>query len=102
MSNQFKPGDLAILKTSEAEHLVGSVVELIEYVGSDEHLVHDGARYSNRAGDRFWWVKICSGQKYLTVRGLVSEGFCAEKRLIPLRGDFAPEQQKAKEAEPCA
>ncbi|MNJ76555.1 hypothetical protein D3C77_738630 [compost metagenome] len=25
-----------------------------------------------------------------------------EKWLMPLRGDFAPEQQKAKEAEPCA
>ncbi|WP_156747522.1 hypothetical protein [Pseudomonas sp. JY-Q] len=24
------------------------------------------------------------------------------ERLSPLRGDFAPEQQKAKEAEPCA
>ncbi len=25
-----------------------------------------------------------------------------ECHLMPLRGDFAPEQQKAKEAEPCA
>ncbi|MCF5708956.1 hypothetical protein GIV19_16870 [Pseudomonas syringae] len=102
MSHHFKSGDLAILKSSEAEHLVGSVVELIEYVGSEEILTYKGIGYSNRTGHRFWWVKILSGQTYETPRGSVSEGFCAENRLIPLRGDFVPEQRKAKEAEPCA
>ncbi|WP_122448708.1 hypothetical protein [Pseudomonas viridiflava] len=102
MSNQFKPGDLAILKSSEAEHLVGSVVELIEYLGSDVHVFYGCAFAHNQACRRLWWVKIVSGATFESpARGLVDEGFCAENRLIPLRGDFASSQQKAKESEPA-
>jgi hypothetical protein len=103
MSKQFKPGDLAILKSSEAEHLIGSVVELVAYVGSEEHMIYEGVAAFNPQRNRIWWVEITSGQTFCSVaRGLVSDGFCGEFRLIPLRGDFEPEQQKTKEAEPCA
>lgn len=98
MSHQFKPGDLAILKSSIAEHLIGSVVELKAYVGSDVHMVYAGAEAFNPHQHRIWWVEITSGQTFDSVaRGLVSDGFCGEFRLMPLRGDFAPEQQKSRE-----
>ena len=98
MSHNFKQGDLAILKSSEAEHLIGSVVELIAYVGSEFHTVYAGTEVFNTNQHRIWWVKITSGQTFDSiVRGPVSDGFCGEFRLIPLRGDFAPEQQKSRE-----
>ena len=99
MSHNFKPGDLAILKSSEVEHLIGSVVELVSYVGSEIHMVFAGTDIFNPEQHRIWWVNLPSGQTFESIaRGPVSDGFCGEFRLMPLRGDFTPEQQKAKEA----
>lgn len=98
MNNQFKPGDLAILKSSEAEHLIGSVVELIAYIGSEPHMTYAGTEAFNPHQHRIWWVAITSGQTFDSIiRGPVSDGFCGEFRLMPLRGDFQPEQQKSRE-----
>lgn len=98
MSHNFKPGDLAILKSSEVEHLIGSVVELVAYVGSEYHMIYAGAEAFNPNQHRIWWVKLASGQTFHSIaRGAVSDGFCGEFRLIPLRGDFAPERQKSRE-----
>jgi len=102
MSHNFKPGDLAILKSSEADHLIGSVVELIAYVGSELHMVYGDVEAFNPKQHRIWWVKLPSGQTFDSfARGPVSDGFCGEFRLMPLGGDFQPEQQKVKEDEPC-
>ena len=102
MNQEFKPGDLAILKSSVEEHLVGSVVELIEYVGSDVFMTYAGGDMFNPKKDRVWWVKITSGHTFFSeARGVVSDGFCADFRLMPLRGDFQPEKNKEKELEPC-
>lgn len=102
MSHNFKLGDLAILKSSVAEHLIGSVVELVSYVGSEIHMEYAGVELFNPEQHRIWWVKLLSGQTFDSIaRGPVSDGFCGEFRLMPLRGDLAPEHQKAKEAEPC-
>lgn len=99
MSHNFKPGDLAILKSSVAEHLIGSVVELVSYVGSEFQIEYDGAEIFNPERHRIWWVNLPSGQTFDSIaRGPVSDGLCGEHRLMPLRGDFTPEQQKAKEA----
>ncbi len=99
MSHNFKPGDLAILKSSVAEHLIGSVVELVSYVGSEILMEYAGAEIFNPEQHRIWWVKLPSGQTFDAIaRGPVSDGFCGEFRLIPLRGDFSHEQRKAKEA----
>ena len=102
MSNQFKAGDLAMLKSSGAPELVGSVVELIEYLGDGTVVRHEGRMIINDLRARIWWVSLTSGQLFENLDGhKASDGFCAEYRLMPLRGDFTPEQQKAKEAEPC-
>lgn len=102
MSHEFKNGDLAILKSSVVEHLVGSVVELIEYLGSDDLITYNGGDLSNNKKDRIWWVKITSGRTFFSDwRGEVSDGFCAERRLIPLRGDFQPIKEKEQELDPC-
>ncbi len=96
--SQFKPGDLAILKSSGYEHLAGCVVELVAYVSDAPSYVRDGIRYQNPVEDRIWWVRLVHGQTYATpLRGDVSDGPCGARRLIPLRGDFAPERQKSRE-----
>nr|WP_165441159.1 hypothetical protein [Pseudomonas syringae] len=72
--------------------VIGTCVELIS-----RHLVSPVGRkdpmdpgvYEQEGGDPVW---VVSDDKAIVW----------EKWLIPLRGDFAPEQQKAKEAEPCA
>lgn len=102
MNQEFKPGDLAILKSSVEEHLVGSVVELVDYVGNDLVMIYNGVEAFNKREDRVWWVKITSGHTFFSeARGVVSDGFCAEHRLMPLRGDFQPEKNKEQEMEPC-
>ncbi|RMP74164.1 hypothetical protein ALQ20_01293 [Pseudomonas syringae pv. atrofaciens] len=92
MSHQFKPGDLALVINHTFPPVIGTCVELIS-----RHLVSpvdrkdpmDPGVYEQEGGDPVW---VVSDDKAIVW----------EKWLIPLRGDFAPEQQKAKEAEPCA
>ncbi|VVQ29743.1 hypothetical protein PS943_01472 [Pseudomonas fluorescens] len=105
MSHQFKPGDLAIIVKEDHPENVGRVVEL-------QFFVADGQRYKNPDGN---YAVNASGVDVWIVTGDSiyhrSEGTDwhvagwtqkADFNLMPLRGDFAPEQQKAKEAESCA
>lgn len=86
MSHQFKPGDLA-LTLIDCEHIgSGSVVELIRFV-------EDGFDFVGFEADGDGWVVTCR---------FASKVFYATEYLMPLRGDLVPDQQKAKEAEPCA
>lgn len=92
MSHQFKPGDLALVIAGG--HL-GETAEIIRFVQPGEVVVSptSGKTYQFRpaAGVGGW---LCSFKDCLAIKH--------EKNLMPLRGDFASEQQKAKEAEPCA
>ena len=90
MSHQFKPGDLALTLGAIPGHIdAGVCVEVLRIL---------------LAGDRF----IMKGQIYEAVGRVAlvvwdDRKFCFDSRqLIPLRGDFTPEAQKAREAEPCA
>lgn len=90
MSHQFKPGDLALTLVAIPGLIdAGVTVEVSKII---------------LPGDRF---RIC-GEPQRAVKTIVSvvrdsEKFGFEpKHLMPLRGDFQPEQQKAKEAEKCA
>ncbi len=99
MIHQFKPGDLAILKSSDAPQLVGATVELIDYLGTEPGR-YGPFQIENPKGKRLWWVRICSGQEVRFPSGETTgcdEGACAEARLIPLRGEFTPEQSKSRE-----
>ena len=89
MSHQFKHGDLALVI---AGTLLGESVEVLHWVepggeleGSDGRIL----RLSKKSGGY-----LVQGRDHRVVK----HGF----NLMPLRGDFEPEQQKAKEAEPCA
>ena len=92
MDNQFKAGDLALVIAGG--HL-GETAELIRYVQPGEVVVSptSGKEYQFRpsAGVGGW---LCIFSDFLAIKH--------EKNLMPLRGDFEPEQQKTKEAEPCA
>ncbi|AXQ48911.1 MULTISPECIES: hypothetical protein [Pseudomonas] len=107
MSHQFKPGDLALIVGSRSADSpnVGRAVELIvKLAAGDSFDAPNGLKCCNASGHEVWVVQadgitaISNGvRKDIGGICLVREYF-----LIPLRGDFEPEQQKAKEAEPCA
>ncbi|WP_024647757.1 hypothetical protein [Pseudomonas syringae] len=88
MSNQFKVGDLALTLPDLPEIPSGSVVELVIRIPAG-HIFRHASLLAKESG----WVVTVSSQ---------ISAYYAERHLMPLRGDFAPEQQKAKEAEPCA
>ncbi|PBW00950.1 hypothetical protein CJU20_09835 [Pseudomonas aeruginosa] len=107
--SKFKAGDMALIIYSTAEENVGKVVELIEYAGERSIAGDDGSFIPE--GHPRWLVRSASGEKDLAVRtvfGLdgpvirkifVSQGYCRQSWLMPLRGGFQPEQQKAKGVE---
>lgn len=92
MGNQFKVGDLAMTKISIPALPAGSVVELVEAVNKDG-FVH--------AEDGQVFIAVQDG--WLCRHPLIDRSLAyAESSLMPLRGDFEPEQHKQREAEPCA
>lgn len=106
MSHQFKPGDLAlIIRATHAEN-IGKVVELIRFDCSEKiALPEDTPRsFAPNPNQIACWVVRGSFIAHSTLRGEITSavGASPQSWLMPLRGDFAPEQQKAKEAEPCA
>ena len=86
MSNQFKPGDLALTLIDLPPVMAGSVVELVERVAKGD-LIHTphGMLQATANG----W--ICAHPE---APGNI--GFC-DTALMPLRGEFQPERQKATE-----
>lgn len=102
MSHQFKPGDLALIIGSSkgTSPNIGMLVELVQKVEHDGAFeLPDGRRMLNR-GPLCWVVRADGAVAQLSAGGLTDLGgltLCQEKYLMPLRGDFANEQQKAKE-----
>lgn len=91
MTNNFKPGDLALTLISLPILPAGSVVELYKAIKPGDNL--NCVRHPIPAIRKGWWC----------AHGEIGDRLpFAETSLMPLRGDFVPEQQKAKEAEPCA
>lgn len=93
MSHQFKPGDLALVINSRDDTRIGNTVEIIEVL-VDSQKEYEAYGFTHRGhadGSRSAFVDF----------GGADIWFFDQKNLMPLRGDFAPEQQKAKEAESC-
>lgn len=91
MSHQFKPGDLALVI---AGGFLGRAVELIRFVLPGETVVSPTGKiyeFRPKAGVGGW---LCASDAEMVIKH--------EKNLMPLHGEFTPEQQKTKEAEPCA
>jgi hypothetical protein len=84
MSN-FKAGDLALIKYGDA---AGELVELVSRHTTDGEVVRGVADTFVADGGVQWLVSwVHEG----------AEGLYDEHWLMPLRGDFQPEQQKSRE-----
>ncbi|OJT50035.1 hypothetical protein [Pseudomonas moraviensis] len=107
MTSNFKPGDLALIINSAAPKNIGKTVRLVEYIAPNcGSFMHEGVCFKPREVPT-WIVESLDGSKslfggYIQFEIMVRSGPCRQQWLMPLRGDFTPEQQKAKEAEPCA
>lgn len=87
--SQFKPGDLALVINSGDEACIGRIVEILEVLidtkkeykayGFTHGGLADGSpsAFVDFGGDDIWLF--------------------AQKNLMPLKGDFQPEQQKSRE-----
>ncbi|MNF80646.1 hypothetical protein D3C84_628930 [compost metagenome] len=92
MSHQFKPGDPALTLKSGFGFAAMTTVTLDVFLRKGQ---------AGRQPDSQPWTAPYDG--WVVYRDDEDGcGFFRPEHLMPLRGDFAPEQQKAKETEPCA
>lgn len=100
--SKFKAGDLAIIVGvhTKTENL-GRVVELVERLLPGQSFRRpDGVMTKlNENSPSPGWLVVADD----LVSSQGHKGFASvdERHLMPLKGDFQPEQQKAKEEEPC-
>jgi hypothetical protein len=103
MKHQFKPGDPALIRPNKkVPHLVGKSVELVLAVGPGESATYAGSLWHNTVGIEPSWIVTGEGldcdHSHEGIRrrpdGL---SFFRESLLMPLRGDFAPEDQRIEE-----
>lgn len=100
--SQFKNGDLALIIGSDkgTSPNIGMAVELsLKLRTNDVFSLPDGRRAVNRGPE--CWVVEASGllaSAYNIGRAdLGGIALVEERHLVPLRGDFQPEQQKSRE-----
>ncbi|WP_122418618.1 hypothetical protein [Pseudomonas viridiflava] len=100
MSNQFKPGDPALIvgSSNNLSPNIGMAVELVQHLRmNDKFSLPDGRPLLNR-GPACWLVQAPGLSAALHHGGWADIGGIAlvmQHHLVPLRGDFAPERQKA-------
>lgn len=87
MSHKFEPGDLALTIVSDAEVPQGSQVEIVGRIEKGQVITTKGNRFVAPTPGWFVTHQCISPRK--TAYG--------DGELIPLRGDFVPEQHKARE-----
>lgn len=101
--SQFKVGDSALIIGSPWANCpnIGRQVELIGfYAPGEEFIAPDGLIGAN-GNDESSWLVFAPGLRAMSIldewidRG--GAAFAAERNLMPLKGDFAPEQQKSME-----
>lgn len=98
MSHQFKPGDLAVIITKNTrEANLGRAVRLIESMGFPDEYQWDGKLYVNTTGGQVWLIEVEGEPLETRFSTSVNRGPICEYKLMPLRGDFAPEQAKSRE-----
>lgn len=82
--SQFKPGDLALTIKATQQVACGSCVEVL-YMRRKGEVVFIRCQEVTLSAD--FYAVLKDGEKHLYLAG----------HLMPLRGDFAPEQQKSRE-----
>lgn len=87
MSHNLKPGDLALTLVDRFDWPAMTVVELQRFAEKGEILIGDGETIRLKSSG---WIVSLPGSPD------ICRGFKPE-HLMPLRGDFAPEQQKSRE-----
>lgn len=98
MNHQFKPGDLAlIINTIKRPENVGKSCELVAFMVPGERLEfdYDGRKSITHIGANPAW--LVAGDDVIGSSGAAGFALVRPSHLMPLRGDFAPEQQKAME-----
>lgn len=107
MSHNFKPGDLALIVGAFLlQENIGQAVELVQFLAPEE-------RYKTPDGigcvaPGYCWVVTGAGVVgayqdpfFGDVVRTVGHGVCAPEHLMPLRGDFIPDEQIAREYTAC-
>lgn len=96
--SQFKPGDPAIIigYTTSPTNL-GKSCELVAFLSPGERIdfAVNGFGGVRHIGDRAGWFVV--GDALVSTSGSHGYTIVLEKNLMPLRGDFQPEQQKSQE-----
>ncbi|MBI6975121.1 MULTISPECIES: hypothetical protein [Pseudomonas] len=97
MSHNFKPGDLALIVKGPC---VGCCVDLISFhaANTDVLLASGSFGSSDVAAWRVSGNGLTARFGTSAERRPVKDGLIPSGHLMPLRGDFTPEQQTAKEA----
>ncbi|MBV6005222.1 hypothetical protein KUU59_09580 [Pseudomonas aeruginosa] len=91
--SKFKAGDMAMIVGCMANpEDIGKVVELYQYVLRNEAFIVSG--HYALSGDEGW---IVTADNVIDTTGVQGFVLVNERHLMPLKGDFHPEQQKAKE-----
>lgn len=100
MSHQFKVGDAAMIIAGAN---FGKTVELIYFLGSDQEIPDPFNKtyvWENYEQDVCWAVKPIFGGilEVFQDQQIVSDYACEPaKHLMPLRGDFTPEEEHEKQ-----
>nr|WP_194732736.1 hypothetical protein [Pseudomonas typographi] len=90
-----------IIKGHRRPENIGKACELIAFMVPGElvQFEFDGLRTITHIGGSPAW--LVAGEGLVASNGSVGFALVLPLNLMPLRGDFTPEQQKAREAEPC-
>lgn len=101
MNNQFKPGDLALIKICvAAPEMVGKCVALETEIPPGGWHRADGLNWSNDNNETCWLVSgdgLQRAHRSGRIQSGVAISMFRQSCLMPLRGEFEPEQAKSVE-----
>ena len=97
MSNQFKPGDLALIVSCYEPSNIGKCVELVEMVAPGDCYQAGRFLVENNSGVPVWHVIGDVTSDFGDGDVMSGHAQKASCRLMPLRGDFQPERQQSRE-----
>lgn len=94
MSHNFKPGDLALVIKSRDAEMLGRTVEILE-------VLLDTMNGYEAYGEIHEGDADGSPSAFIDFGGDYGVWLFRQDSLMPMNGNFEPDQQKAKETEPC-